>query len=57
MAENKLEVVCSLRTLMQKAHKLGKARLNGNEDEIRKAEEEHEAYKEQCLNCDRIVMS
>ena len=49
-----IKTVTSLRTLMQLAHKLGKARQSGDDEAIAKAQKEHDDYRDACLEADEM---
>lgn len=49
-----LEIVTDFRVLMRLAWAVGQAKKNGDQDLIAKAEAEHDAYKDMCLNADRM---
>ncbi len=51
-----IEIVCYWQTLMQYACELGQARLRGDEDEIKIAKENHNAYKKLCLESNKMVL-
>lgn len=42
---------------MSLAHELGQARLSGDDDRIKKAEKEHEEYRQLCLKADGMILS
>lgn len=49
-----IELVTDFRVLMQLAHNLGKAKKRGIPEEIEKAQQEHDAYKELCLKANKM---
>jgi len=51
-----MKVIAHLGTLMRKAKALGNARKSKNTDAIKKAEEDHDAYKKICLEADEIII-
>ena len=52
-----VEIISSFDILMQFAHTLGQTRLNGNENEIKKCEDEFNSYKQVCLDSDKISLN
>ena len=51
-----MRIVCFWSTLMRYAQALGKARATGNEKEIKKAEQQHDTYKNLCLQADEMIL-
>lgn len=51
-----LRVITSFRTMMTLAYELGQARLSGDPERIRKAQDDHDAYKEIMLRSDKIQL-
>lgn len=51
-----IKLITSFRTLMQLAGALGEARMRGNEEEIAKAQAEHDAYRDMCLKADEMLL-
>jgi ATP-dependent RNA circularization protein (DNA/RNA ligase family) len=52
-----MKVITSFAILMQLARKLGKAKLNGDIEAIKKAQKEHDDYHELCMKSDKIILS
>lgn len=50
-----VKIVTDLGHLMGLASRLGKARQSGAREVIRKAEAEHDAYRDLCLKSDEIM--
>lgn len=51
-----LKIVTDFRVLMQLAHEQAQARLHGTPEEYAKAREEHEAYRQLCLEADEMII-
>ena len=51
-----IKVIASFATLYQLAHKLGKAKLSGDKEAIKKAHKEHDAYKKICMEADEVSL-
>ena len=49
-----VKTITNFNELMRLAHLLGKARMSGNEDEIKKAQKEHDDYAKLCLEADEM---
>lgn len=50
-----VEITTYMSTLMQLAHRLGQARLSGDPELIREAEQAHDAYRDLCLEADHFI--
>jgi hypothetical protein len=51
-----MEIVTSMQTLMLYAKELGNARKSGDKELIRKAQSQHDHYRDICLKADRITL-
>lgn len=51
-----MEIVTSWETLMHYAKEVGQARLSGDKERIAEAEKRHDAYRDICLESDRMVL-
>lgn len=49
-----MKIITSLETLMKYARDLGEARLSGDAERIKIAQERHDAYRDICLRSDEI---
>ncbi len=49
-----IKTITSFGTLMKLASTLGKAKQNGDEEEIKKAQKAHDDYKKLCLESDEM---
>lgn len=49
-----VQIVTDFRVLMQKAYALGKAKQGGDEAEISAAQADHDAYRDLCLNAEKM---
>lgn len=47
---------CSFQVLMRKAVALGQAKLSGDKEAIRIAQEDHDTYKAICLQADELSL-
>ena len=52
-----MKVITSFAILMQLASNLGKAKLSGDIEAIKKAQKEHDDYHELCMKSDQIILS
>ena len=50
-----VKVIADFGTLMRYASALGKAKQNGTEEEIAKAQSNHDEYKKICLDADEMT--
>jgi hypothetical protein len=51
-----MEIVTSMQTLMLYAKALGNARKSGDEELTRKAQTQHDSYRDICLKADRMPL-
>jgi hypothetical protein len=49
-----IKIITNFHTLCRLARKEANSKKNGTEGEIKKAKEEHEAYKKLCLEADGV---
>lgn len=49
-----MKIIANFGTLMKLASKLGKAKKKGDKEIIKKAQEEHDNYKQICLEADEM---
>ena len=51
-----MEIITSWATLMKKAHRVGKAKMSGNTDELNAAEADLKAYEEIVKMSDKMIL-
>jgi len=51
-----MKIITSFQTLMKYAHELWQARLSGDAERIRAAQEKHDTYRDICLQADEMTI-
>ena len=52
-----VEIITNWDTLMQLAQEVGQAKLSGDKERLKKAQEAHDNYRDTCLKSDKMSLN